>query len=289
MTLLSQSPAFGKAILPRGIFARTIPLLVGMILLTAAALKTHQFAAGPMTTDVFFTSDRFLIPLVEFELALGLLLLSGAYPKQARLAALAVFAGFCLVSLYQALTGAPSCGCFGNWSIKPWYTLLLDLAVVAVLWRWDAEAQVNICWGGGARNTHSHYFRAVALGLLFLLVGIPAAIAMSSARPPLLQPSTPLIDFGTMPQAERGEIAFWLHNPSRETVEIAKTKSSCDCLRVELDQQTVAGGERIRAVARLELDKEPRFTGELQMDIQGMTSSGAVAFSLRASVRVVRK
>lgn len=92
-----------------------------------------------------------------------------------------------------------------------------------------------------------------------------------------------------MPQGERGEMIFWLSNPHRENIETAKIVKSCDCLHIDLDHRTVAGGKKIRAAARLELDKEPRFTGDLQVEIHGVTPSGAVAFSLQARVRVVRK
>jgi hypothetical protein len=289
MSLLSRSRNFGEAPqrILRGINARGASVLVGVVLLTAAALKTHQLATGPTAENSLFTSRWLLIALVELELALGLWLLSGAYPGLARLAALAAFAGFCLASLYQALTGAPSCGCFGNVHINPWYTLLFDLAAVVVLWRWTSAAHVNICWGGGGARSHS--FRLIAFGLFFLLAGIPAAIAMSSPHSVLLQCSTPAIDFGTMPQAEHREITFWLLNPSQKTVEIAETKSSCECFHVDFAQRTVAGGEKIQAVARLELDKEPWFTGQLQLEAQGKAASGAIAFSIQAHVRVVRR
>ncbi|MHB1423824.1 MAG: MauE/DoxX family redox-associated membrane protein [Gemmataceae bacterium] len=288
MVILSRLPGFGQALSPHTLTARGIPILVGVVLLTAAALKIQQLSAGPTTENTLFTSRWFLIGLVECELALGLWLLIGAYPKPARRAALAAFAGFSLVALYQALTGAPSCGCFGNVPIKPWYTLLLDLAIVAVLWRWNPETLVNKC-RGGASNIHSHSFRLVAIGFLFLLTGIPAAIAMNSYRPALLQSSLSVIDFGTLPQAERGEIVFWFINSHKETMEIANIDSSCACFHVDLAQRTVAGGETIRAVARLELDKEPRFSGELQPEARGWTPSGALAFSIQAHVRVVRK
>jgi hypothetical protein len=122
-----------------------------------------------------------------------------------------------------------------------------------------------------------------------LLFGIPAAIAMSNRPPALLQPSVPVLDFGILAQGERDEIVFWLLNPHSEPVTIEKIESSCDCFHLDLERETVAGGETIQAVARLELDKEPHFTGELQPEARGRTASGAVAFSIQASVRVVRK
>jgi hypothetical protein len=129
--------------------ARCVPILLSAVLLTATALKMHQLATGPVVENSLFTTRWFLIGLVEFELALGLWLLIGAYPRQARLAALMAFAVFCVVSLYQALSGEESCGCFGKAPVSPWYTALFDLAAVAALWFWHPETASDICTVGG--------------------------------------------------------------------------------------------------------------------------------------------
>ena len=84
-------------------------------------------------------------------------------------------------------------------------------------------------------------------------------------------------------------MTFSLRNAGRDIVDIAEVKGSCDCFRVLIDRRTVAGGEEVQAVARLELDKEPQFTGELQLEVRGKTPSGLLAFAFQAHVRVVRK
>lgn len=172
--------------------SRLVPAVLGLVLLAASILKAHELATGTVAEDGLLTSRWFRITLVELELALGLWLFSGSYPKQARLAALVVFAGFCLVSLYQALTGAASCGCFGKLHINPWNTLLFDLLAVSVLWRWNPRMAGEHLLGGG----RSHSFRIVAFGLLFLLAGIPAALAMSSYRPALLSAQGEIVGDG---------------------------------------------------------------------------------------------
>jgi hypothetical protein len=293
MVFLSRCFGFWQALLPRTIPARAIPVLIGVVLLTAAALKIQQLATDASQENSLFTSRWLLTGLVEFELALGLWLLSGAHPKQARRMALAAFAGFCFVSLYQARTGAPSCGCFGKISVKPWHTLLFDLAIEVMLWRWKPGIHKRMSMFREGRSSigtsvHTHS-RLTTIGLLIVLAGVPAAIAMNRPRAALLQSSLTALDFGTMPQGEHGEIVFWLLNPNPETVEIAYIDSSCDCFRIDLDKQIVAGGEKIRAVAHLELEKEPRFSGELQPEARGRTPAGDIAFSIQARVGVVRK
>ena len=43
------------------------------------------------------------------------------------------FVWFACISGYHAWNGAPTCGCFGNMSVPPAWTLVLDLAIVAAL------------------------------------------------------------------------------------------------------------------------------------------------------------
>jgi hypothetical protein len=133
---------------------------LGVVLLTAAVLKTHQLATGPAEHSLF-TYRWLLIGLVEFELALGLWLLAGVYLEQARIAALAAFYEFGSVSLYQALSGEESCGCFGEVAVNPWHTLLFDLAALAALWRWHPNAGPLVQTVRGAQNARSHSFRAI--------------------------------------------------------------------------------------------------------------------------------
>lgn len=176
MVLLPQSRGFGERLrqLTCGAGMRAVsgvPAVLGVVLLIAAALKTHQLATSPTAETSLLTSRWFLIALVEFELALGLWLISWTYPKPARMASLVAFAAFAAASLIQVLSGESSCGCFGKVVIKPLYTLLFDLAALAVLWRWGPQATSDV---------RSHFFRLTASAFLFLLMGVSAALIMSS-------------------------------------------------------------------------------------------------------------
>jgi len=107
---------------------------LGLLLLTAAVLKGHELLTVPVANRGLWTWRPFLIFQVEFELALGLWLLSGVFKRLAWLAALLCFSLFCCVTLYKALSGATSCGCFGTVHVNPWLTLLtIDLPAVVVL------------------------------------------------------------------------------------------------------------------------------------------------------------
>jgi hypothetical protein len=93
---------------------RTVSLLIAAVLLIAAALKGHQLASEPMLGHGLLDSRWLLIGVVEFELFFGLWLLAGIWPKRTCAAALGCFTLFTCVSLYKALSGYATCGCFGR-------------------------------------------------------------------------------------------------------------------------------------------------------------------------------
>ncbi len=72
---------------------------------------------------------------VDFELALGIWLLSGLFKKAAWLTALLCIFAFSLITLYKGIRGAESCGCFGTVHVNPWVTLFaIDIpSVIALL------------------------------------------------------------------------------------------------------------------------------------------------------------
>ena len=76
--------------------------------------------------------------MAEVEVFGGGWLVWGAHPEQARPWVVAVFAGLWLSALIQVLAGRCSCGCFGSVAISPWFVLIFDTIVLAVLLKWGA-------------------------------------------------------------------------------------------------------------------------------------------------------
>ena len=150
--------------------------LLGLILLTAAALKGYQLATEPVANNGILTSRWFLIAQVEFELMFGLLLLSGLYKRLMWMVALVCFAGFSLVTLYKGLTGAASCGCFGKVEVNPWYTLIFDLGAVTALLIFRPNGKHRQC-------VQFHWFRSAMVAAVALVAGIPGGLAMASYIP----------------------------------------------------------------------------------------------------------
>ena len=107
---------------------------LGLLLLTAAILKAHELLTVPVANNDIWSYRPFLVFQVEFELALGIWLLSGGFKRLAWMVVLACLGLFSCVTLYKGLTGAASCGCFGAVHVNPWITLLaIDLPATAAL------------------------------------------------------------------------------------------------------------------------------------------------------------
>ncbi len=108
---------------------------LGILLLTAAVLKGWQLMNEPLANNSIWSSRWFHIMEVEFELAMGIWLVSGLFKKAAWLATLGLFSMFSIITLYKAITGYASCGCFGQVHVNPWITLfVVDLpSIIALL------------------------------------------------------------------------------------------------------------------------------------------------------------
>jgi hypothetical protein len=154
-----------------------------------------------------------LVGVVEMELFLSFWLVGNVWPKTTWAAVLACFAAFSCVSLYKALSGYASCGCFGRVPVNPWYTTTLDLAIILSLLRWRPTRGES--WGifgrvtGWGRSRFSEYHtamvgengtvpvssRACVMGVVvvWLAVGLPAAYAMTSYTPTTLSNSGQII------------------------------------------------------------------------------------------------
>ena len=111
-----------------------------LMLLLAAALKSHQLATSPYLENLLFQSRPLSMLLIVYEVCLAFWLLSTWRPQIARLVAIATFALFSAMTLPRHLAGEDSCGCFGVIEIKPIYTILLDLAIIACLVMWNTAA-----------------------------------------------------------------------------------------------------------------------------------------------------
>ena len=68
-------------------------------------------------------SWEFFLFQIPVEFALGVWMVSGLFRKAAWTAGTAAYLGFIGVTLYKAMAGETSCGCFGRVEVDPWVTL----------------------------------------------------------------------------------------------------------------------------------------------------------------------
>lgn len=91
-----------------------VRILLALVLLAVAGLESHQLLTEPVLGSGLLHARWLLIGLVEFELFFGLWLLVGVLPKATWRFSLACFTCFAGVSLFKALSGEASCGCFAR-------------------------------------------------------------------------------------------------------------------------------------------------------------------------------
>ena len=159
-----------------------VRVAVGILLLTAAGLKGYQLATEPLLGTGFLDSRWLLTMTVEFELLFGLWLLANIWPKLSWAAAMGCFSLFTCISLYKALSGYTTCGCFGRLPVNPWWTATLDLVVVFSLLRWRPKGQDWLFF------VHFNEFglRTVAVLSVWLVLGLTAAFAIGKYTPATL-------------------------------------------------------------------------------------------------------
>ena len=174
-----------------------VRILLAVVLLTAAGLKCVQLSTEPVIGHSIFDSRWLLMATVEFELFFGFWLLANITPRLTWLAALGCFSMFTCISLYKALSGYASCGCFGRVEVNPWYTSTMDMTFVVSLAIWRPRELLR-GWSDAIARFPSTLLRAFlcrqATLVLFawLAIGLPAGYAMGSYV------DTTLSDVGTI-------------------------------------------------------------------------------------------
>ncbi len=163
--------------------------LLGVLLLTGAALKGWQLLTEPMANNDIWTNRTFLIFTVEFEIALGIWLLSGLFKKAAWLATISCFTLFSFITLYKGLSGAASCGCFGSIHVNPWITLFaIDLPAVLSLSIFRPRDAKLFDWPPVARFAGTAFVGVLVLGITMPLLAFNEPAAVTSTYE-ILEPS----------------------------------------------------------------------------------------------------
>jgi hypothetical protein len=210
-----------------------IRIALALFLLAAAGLKAHGIATDPLAQDSLLVSPRVLVATIEIEVVLALWLLSGYGARGAWLASFGFFAILASVSLYLGLVGQASCGCFGRITVSPWWTLALDMGVIAslVACRPQTSERVQTFWFPGALPIALGAGAIVGLaGGAFLLAFDDPAAALARLRgePITVEPS--LSEVGDGIAQEQRAITIELKNHGTRPVRVVGGTANCACI-----------------------------------------------------------
>lgn len=117
---------------------------------------------------------------------------------------------------------------------------------------------------------------------------LPVAAAQSPESHFLLHANPARINMGEVAQGGRKDATFTLTNSGTRTIELSRIDTTCPCLTVDVPLR-IPPGEQVEGRVKLDLRKEPNFTGDVAIEIAGWTSTDEQAFFVVAAVHVPRK
>jgi hypothetical protein len=150
------------------------------VLLVAAILKGHQLIVGMAPIPGWWNTRWFVIGQIEIEIVVGLWAIMGFGTPAIWLTLITLYTAFSLVTLYKAIEGTESCGCFGAFSMSPWYTFCMDVAAIGALLSCKSSVRT------GPRRSISEKRRLFyACAVAGALVAVPSATLLLRASQPI--------------------------------------------------------------------------------------------------------
>jgi hypothetical protein len=150
-----------------------IRLFLGVLLLTAAALKIYGWSVSTVPPVGWFSTPAVQAVAVGWEILLSVWLLSGIVPLGSWLFAIVTFVLLAGISGYLGWIGQATCGCFGTINASPWHAFAVDLAALLLL------LSVGPSLPTTARNEREELWQSTGLIMCFLLgIGVMLAALM---------------------------------------------------------------------------------------------------------------
>ena len=106
---------------------------VAVLLLTSAILKAFSPAESATLAAGYSIPPWLTAAAVQLELLVAAALVFGCWQWWTLRLTIGLFSIFAAFSLYRAVAGFESCGCFGAIKVNPWITFVLDLVVLGCL------------------------------------------------------------------------------------------------------------------------------------------------------------
>lgn len=146
--------------------------IVVVVLMAAAGLKTADLMSRPAELSGLWGSRELGVALVLGEICLCAWLISGLFYRWAWRGLIVVLGMFTAYNFYQALMGKSSCGCFGQVSVNPWITMVLDIVLLAIVIACHPRASVE--------QSGKRFFR-VRLGITGILLSVGIVVSFGLA------------------------------------------------------------------------------------------------------------
>lgn len=110
-----------------------IRIVLGILLLAAAALKIYGWSVSTVPPVGWFSAPSVQAAAIGWEILLGAWLLCGVALFGSWLAAIGTFILLAGISGYLGWVGQATCGCFGTINASPWHAFAVDLTALLML------------------------------------------------------------------------------------------------------------------------------------------------------------
>ncbi len=155
-----------------------VMILTGSVLIVASFLKVHLMTTQPIVGDHLWEQWEFFLIQVPLVLGLGIWLVSGLFRKAGWILGILALLVFLGDTVYKAVTGAESCGCFGTVEVDPWVTLFaFNLPFLALMLIFRPKGEKLFDW---PRWDH---FIGIAVVTALLLPATVGFMAINKVEP----------------------------------------------------------------------------------------------------------
>jgi hypothetical protein len=227
----------------------------GIVLIIATVLKLlAQSSSVPFHLSISASWLKFAS--LEYELFLGLWLLSGYAAAGAWLTTVLTFALFGIISVHNVVIGRASCGCFGEVPVTSVPALGFDI-VALVLLGMTRPKPIDF-WA----PTYFLVNMAFALSVGTLAAGHfhgTTARAIAAIRDAALVIEPDVLDFGAIPAGTANSKSIRITNRRSQPVRIVGGTADCSCFAIADLPQVIPPGDSIELRIHYKMPREPGF------------------------------
>ena len=216
---------------------------LGILLLAAAGLKVYGLGVSAMPAVGWFSQSWVQLAAAEWELVLGLWLISGAYPKASWFAAIGTFLTFAGVSAYLGFSGAASCGCLGAVQTSPRWAFGVDvLALVLLAFNYPRGEQIP----STSKSTFVKWIGGIAVLLIGVTLGATAVYGSPEAALARLRGESLIVSDINLGAGKPGEVLEGIaiiRNVSEHPIRLIGGTTDCSCSVLSDLPTTIQPGE----------------------------------------------